>query len=75
MHEQRPTFDFDEMPAPPAHLTHDALAKGFDEHAASLLDEAESIVNAVAPEILAEVRKQDQRRGLGGWLDKIKRRR
>jgi hypothetical protein len=50
--------------------------KGYDESAAALLDEAESIVNAVGPEILAEFRKQDERRpGIGGWLDKLKRRR
>jgi hypothetical protein len=48
---------------------------GFDESAAALLDEAESIVNAVGPEILAEFKEQDERRGLGGWLDRIKRRR
>ena len=49
--------------------------EGFDETAAALLDEAEEIVNAVGPEILAEIKKQDERRGFGGWLDRIKRRR
>ena len=50
--------------------------KGLDESAAALLDEAEDIVNAVGPQILAEFRQQDERRpGLAGWLDKIKRRR
>jgi hypothetical protein len=50
--------------------------KGYDETAAALLDEAEDIVNAVGPEILAEFRQQEERRpGLAGWLDKIKRRR
>jgi hypothetical protein len=49
--------------------------EGFDETAAALLDEAENIVNAVGPEILAEFKKQDERRGFGGWLDRIKRRR
>lgn len=50
--------------------------KGYDETAATLLDEAEDIVNAVGPEILAEFRKQNERRpGIGGLLDRIKRRR
>ena len=49
--------------------------KGYDASAARLLDEAEDIVNAAGPEILAEFRQQDQRRGLAGWLDRIKRRR
>jgi hypothetical protein len=59
-------------------LAHDAgppPPKGYDETAAALLDEAENIVNAVGPEILAEFRKQDERRGLGAWLDKIKAKR
>jgi hypothetical protein len=50
--------------------------RGYDESAVALLDEAEEIVNAVGPEILAEFRKQDERRpGLARWLDRIKRRR
>jgi hypothetical protein len=49
--------------------------EGFDETAAALLDEAENIVNAVGPQILAEFRQQDERRGLGAWLGKLKRRR
>jgi hypothetical protein len=50
--------------------------KGYDESAGALLDEAEDIVNAVGPDILAEFRKGDERRpGLAGWLDRIKRRR
>ena len=50
--------------------------KGYDESAAALLDEAEDIVNAVGPEILAEFKKQEERRpGISGWLDRIKRRR
>ena len=49
--------------------------EGYDESAAALLDEAENIVNAVGPEILAEFRRQDERRGLGAWLGKFKRRR
>lgn len=49
--------------------------RGLDEHAAALLDEAENIVNSAGPEILAEIKKQDERRGLGAWLEKIKRRR
>ena len=53
-----------------------ARPKGYDESAAALLNEAENIVNSAAPEILAEVRKQDERRpGLGRWLDRLKRRR
>lgn len=59
-------------------LRHDAgppPPKGLDEHAAALLDEAENIVNAVGPEVLAEMRKQDERRGLGAWLERIRRRR
>jgi len=39
------------------------------------LVEAEDIVNAVGPEILAEFKKQDERRGLGAWIERIKRRR
>jgi hypothetical protein len=34
--------------------------------AAALLDQAEDIINAVGPEILAEVRKQDEREGKKG---------
>jgi hypothetical protein len=50
--------------------------KGYDESAVALLDEAEDIVNSVGPEVLAEFRKQDERRpGLAGWLDRFKRRR
>jgi len=49
--------------------------KGYDETAAALLDEAENIVNAVGPEILAEFQKHDERRGIGAWLDKIKAKR
>ena len=50
--------------------------KGYDESPAARLDEAEEIVNAAGPEILAEFRKQDERRpGLAGWLERIKRRR
>ena len=32
------------------------------EEAAKLLDQAEDIINAVGPEVLAEVRKEDERR-------------
>ena len=49
--------------------------EGLDETAAALLDEAEDIVNAVGPEILAEFKKHEDRRGFGGLLDRIKRRR
>jgi hypothetical protein len=60
-------------------LQHDlgpSKPKGLDETAAALLDEAENIVNAVGPEILAEIKEQNERRPrLGGWLDRLKRRR
>ena len=50
--------------------------QGYDESAAALLDEAEEIVNAVGPEVLAEFRKNDEQRpGFFGWFDRIKRRR
>ncbi|HZQ78139.1 MAG TPA: hypothetical protein VFE55_12465 [Acidimicrobiia bacterium] len=49
--------------------------EGFDESAAALLDEAENIVNAVGPEILAEFKQQDERRGVAAWLGKFRRRR
>jgi len=35
--------------------------------AAELLDQAEGIINAVGPEILAEVRKEDERKEGGRW--------
>jgi hypothetical protein len=40
---------------------------GLDEHAAALLDEAEDIVNAVGPEILAEFQKTGDRRVQNWW--------
>lgn len=49
--------------------------QGLDETAAALLDEAEDIVNAAGPEILAEFKRQEERRGLGAWLSRLKRRR
>jgi len=50
--------------------------KGYDESAIALLDEAEDIVNSVGPEILAEFKKQDERRpGFAGWFGRRKRRR
>ena len=50
--------------------------KGYDESAAALLDEAENIVNAAGPDILAEFRRHHARRpGLAGWLERLKRRR
>jgi hypothetical protein len=52
-----------------------ARPEELDESAAALLDEAEDIVNAIGPEILAEFKKQDERRGVGAWLGKFKRRR
>jgi hypothetical protein len=33
-----------------------------DEEAAKLLDQAEDIINAIGPEVLAEVRKDDERK-------------
>ena len=44
--------------------------EGFDASSIELLDEAESIVNAVAPEILGEVdaeREKEERRSGGFW--------
>jgi hypothetical protein len=38
-----------------------------DEHAAALLDQAEDIVNAVGPEILAEFKKANDRRAKSWW--------
>jgi hypothetical protein len=52
-----------------------AQPKGFDESAAALLDEAENIVNAVSPDVLAEFSRHDRRPGLAGWLDRLERRR
>lgn len=52
---------------------------GLDEHPeeiAALLDEAEDIVNAAGPEILAEIRADQARRegGIGGRIKRIFRR-
>jgi hypothetical protein len=53
-----------------------AQPKGYDDTAAALLDEAENIVNAAGPGILAEIKQRDKRRpALGRWLDRLKRRR
>ena len=49
--------------------------EGLDEHAAALLDEAEDIVNAVGPDILAEFRRQDERRAQSWWSRFWRRRR
>ena len=45
-----------------------------DGSAAAILDEAEEIVNAVGPELLAEVRKRDERAGRSLW-SRFRRRR
>jgi hypothetical protein len=47
---------------------------GLDEHAAALLDEAEDIVNAVGPDILAEVKRKNGGR-TQGWWSRFRRRR
>ena len=41
--------------------------EGLDDDAAALLDEAEDVVNAVGPEILAEFQKQDRRQSDRWW--------
>lgn len=41
-----------------------------DEHSAALLDEAEDIVNAVGPEILAEFKRLDEQRSRK-WLGRL----
>src|SRR4051794_24306761 len=49
---------------------------GLDERGediAALLDEAEDIVNAAGPDILAEIRAEEERRQAGGLGGKIKR--
>jgi hypothetical protein len=49
---------------------------GLDERGediAALLDEAEDIVNAAGPDILAEIRAEEERRHAGGLGGKIKR--
>jgi hypothetical protein len=49
---------------------------GLDERGAdiaALLDEAEDIVNAAGPDIVAEIRAQQERRAAGGIGGKIKR--
>jgi hypothetical protein len=40
------------------------------DEAAALLDQAEDIINAVAPDVLAEVRKEDERDGRRWWRRK-----
>ena len=37
------------------------------EDAAALLDQAEDIINAVGPDVLAEVRKEDERKSGRKW--------
>jgi len=44
-----------------------------DGSAAAILDEAEEVINAVGPEVLAEVRQADERRGF--WTRFRRRRR
>ncbi|MBI2710987.1 MAG: hypothetical protein HYX34_15050 [Actinobacteria bacterium] len=51
---------------------------GLDERAdeiAALLDEAEDVVNAVGPQVLAEVRAEQERAGRGRRLGRVFRRR
>ena len=51
---------------------------GLDEHGdaiAALLDEAEDVVNAAGPDILAEVQADRSRRTIGGRLKRVFRRR
>jgi len=40
------------------------------DEAAAVLDSAEDIVNAVAPDVLADVRAEDERRGRKWWRRK-----
>ena len=40
------------------------------DEAAALLDQAEDIVNAVAPDVLADVRAEDEKRGRQWWRRK-----
>jgi hypothetical protein len=47
---------------------------GLDKDAAALLDEAEDIVNAVGPDILAEFRRENERRAQR-WWSRFRRRR
>lgn len=42
-----------------------------DEHSSALLDEAEDIVNAVGPDILAEFRRLDEQRSRKGILGRL----
>jgi hypothetical protein len=44
-----------------------------DGSAAAILDEAEDIVNAAGPEILSEVRQDDERRGFWGRFRRRRR--
>jgi hypothetical protein len=44
-----------------------------DGSAAAVLDEAEDIVNSVGPEILSEVRQDDERRGFWGRFRRRRR--
>jgi len=57
-----------ELVAPPT----PAEPKGLDENAAALLDEAEDIVNAAGPQILAEIETQ---RGRAPWWRRWRNRR
>jgi len=44
-----------------------------DGSAAAILDEAEDVINTVGPEIVAEVRQADERRGLWGRFRRRRR--
>lgn len=55
-------------PAPPE-------PPGLEEHGAALLDEAEDIVNAVGPDILAEFQRLDDKRRNPPWWRRLRRKR
>jgi hypothetical protein len=57
-----------ETPAEPL----DALDRG-DDSVARLLDEAEEIVNAAGPDVLAEVHAEQQRSGTPRWRRWLRR--
>jgi hypothetical protein len=58
---------------PLAHTGGPPEPPSLDETAAAVLDEAEDVVNAVGPEILAEFKQQARKRT--GWRERFKRRR
>jgi hypothetical protein len=55
------------------HTSGPPAPEGFDETAAGLLDHAESIVNAVGPDVLEEFKRLDQRRSREPKVEQIKR--